>query len=80
MRRMPFDPQAATEAYLAAVPAAAHVKAIHYTQGGHWLLLWSWLVAVSAAFVIARLRLLPAVKGLVEQRKRRPWLAAFWSP
>jgi STE24 endopeptidase len=77
MGRMPFDPKAATDAYLAAFPAAAHVKAIHYTQGGHWLLLWSWLVAVAAAVIIARLRLLPAVTGWVERRKRRPWLAAF---
>jgi STE24 endopeptidase len=74
---MPFDPKAATDAYLAAFPVAAHVKAVHYTQGGHWLLLWSWLVAVAAAVIIARLRLLPAVKGWVERRKRRPWLAAF---
>ncbi|MDB5481989.1 MAG: peptidase [Caulobacteraceae bacterium] len=72
-----FDPGVATDAYLATFPAAAHVKAIHYTQGGHWLLLWSWLVAVLAAVAIARLRLLPAVKGAVERGRPRPWRAAF---
>jgi|GEM_PF-5363086 len=34
-----FDPKAATDALLNALPAAARLKAVHYTQGGHWLLL-----------------------------------------
>jgi STE24 endopeptidase len=37
-----FDPAAATAAYLAQLPPEAHVKAQHYTQGGHWLLLWGF--------------------------------------
>ena len=41
-----FDPVAATAAYLAQLPPEAHAKATDYTQGGHWLLLWSALVAV----------------------------------
>ena len=41
-----FDPAAATAAYLAQVPPEAHAKAVAYTQGGHWLLLWGALVAV----------------------------------
>jgi len=73
----PFDPSAATDAYLAAFPAAARLKAIHYTQGGHWLLLWGWVATVLAAVIIARLRLLPAVTGVVQRRRRRPWLAAL---
>ena len=35
-----FDPAAATAAYLATMPPEAHEKAIAYTQGGHWLILW----------------------------------------
>jgi STE24 endopeptidase len=72
-----FDPKAATDAYLAAFPAAAHLKAIHYTQGGHWLLLWGWLVSVMAYIVIARLRLLESVQGALQRRRRRPWLTAL---
>ncbi len=45
---MPFDPKAATDAYLATLSPAAHLKAVHYTQGGHWLLLWGWIVGVVA--------------------------------
>ena len=77
MPAMPFDAKTATDAYLAAFPAAAHLKAIHYTQGGHWLLLWGWLVSVIAYAVIARVRLLPAVQGAMERRRPRPWLGAY---
>src|SRR5437764_15133443 len=73
----PFDPQAATNAFLATLPAAKHVTAIHYTQGSHWLLLWGWLASVAAALVIARLRLLPRLSGLVERGRSRPWLFSF---
>ncbi len=72
-----FDPHAATEAFLAALPAAGHLKATHYTQGGHWLLLWGWLAAVAACVVIARLRLLPAVKRRIESGRPRPVLFSF---
>jgi len=73
----PFDPNAATNAMLAALPAAGHLKAIRYTQGGHWLLLWGWLATVVVSVIIARLRILPALKGAVEGKRPRPWLFAF---
>jgi STE24 endopeptidase len=72
-----FDPKAATDALLSAMPAAARLKAIHYTQGGHWLLLWGWLVTVVACVIIARLRILPALGRRLEGRRPRPWLFAF---
>jgi STE24 endopeptidase len=72
-----FDPNAATDALLAALPAASRLRAVHYTQGGHWLLLWGWLVTVVACLIIARLRVLPALGHWLETRKPRPWLFAF---
>ena len=72
-----FDSHAATDALLNALPAAARLKAVHYTQGGHWLLLWGWLVTIVACVVIARLRVLPALDARVEARRPRPWLFAF---
>ncbi|HWE99781.1 MAG TPA: M48 family metalloprotease [Caulobacteraceae bacterium] len=72
-----FDPHAATETLLGALPAAARLKAVHYTQGGHWLLLWSWLVGVLASVIIARAAVLPRVRDRIERRRGRPWLAAF---
>jgi STE24 endopeptidase len=72
-----FDPKAATDSLLAALPTAGHIKAAHYTQGGHWLLLWGWLVSVAACVIIARIGVLPTLKRRIEARRPRPWLFAF---
>jgi STE24 endopeptidase len=72
-----FDPKAATDAFLAVLPAAGHLKAIRYTQGGHWLLLWGWLAVVVICLVIARLGLLPRLRRAIEAKRPRPRLFAF---
>lgn len=72
-----FDPAAATAAYLAQLPPEAHVKAQHYTQGGHWLLLWGFIISVLAAWVIIRTGVLTKVGQGVERKKGRPFLASF---
>ena len=70
-----FDPDAATAAYMATLSPAAHAKATAYTQGGHWLLLWGWLVTVAAAWIILRSGVLVRIRGRVEARRPRPNLA-----
>jgi STE24 endopeptidase len=70
----PFDPLAATNALLAALPAAARLKATHYTQGGHWLLLWGWLVTLGASLVIARSGLLRGLRATLTATRPKPWL------
>ena len=74
---MTFDPGAATEAYLGALSPAAHLKAVHYTQGGHWLLLWGWLAGVVACLVIARSRVLVRAETSLERRRPRLLLTSF---
>lgn len=74
---VPFDPAAATDAYLAALTPAQHAKAIAYTQGGHWLLLWGAVVSVAAAWIVLRSGVLARVAGAVERRRRRPNLAVL---
>jgi len=71
-----FDPAAATAAYLAALPPAAHEKAIHYTQGGHWLILWGWLVEVVVAVLILHSGLLHRTRKRIDGTRRRPILAS----
>jgi STE24 endopeptidase len=72
-----FDPAAATAAYMATLSAAAHAKATAYTQGGHWLLLWGWLVTVAAAFIIVRSRLLARAGEAIERKRpHRVWASA----
>lgn len=67
-----FDPDAATQAWLATLPAADHARAIAYTQGGHWLLLWTTLVTILAAWLIQRSGVLTRVAAWANARKARP--------
>ena len=73
----PFDPAAATAAYLAQIPQAQLSKAIAYTDGGHWLLLWGWLVSLSAYALILKSRVLTRAAGRIQARKPRPRLACL---
>lgn len=71
-----FDPAAATSVYLAQLSPEAHAKAAAYTQGGHWLLLWSALVAVLIGWLVLRSGILAGLRARIEARRARPWLAA----
>jgi STE24 endopeptidase len=74
-----FEPAAAaaTAAYLAQMPPEVHTKATAYTQGGHWLLLWSFLVTVVAAMIIIRLGVLRRIQQQLEAERPRPVLVAL---
>jgi len=72
-----FDPAAATAAYLNALSPAAHAKATAYTQGGHWLLLWGWLISVGVALLILKSGVLPRLGKRLQKKGGRPKLFAF---
>ena len=72
-----FDPAAATAAYLAQLPPEAHAKATAYTQGGHWLLLWGFLVSALVSFLIVRSGVLVELRRKLERRKPRPVLISL---
>lgn len=72
-----FDPAAATAAYLARMTPEEHATAIAYTQGGHWLNLWGWVVALVVAWLIIRSGVLTGVRDRLERRKPRPVLVSF---
>jgi STE24 endopeptidase len=72
-----FDPVAATNAYLATVPADKRARSDAYFEGGYWLILWDFL-ASSAVFVLllatgwsARMR------DRAERMTRFRWLQVF---
>ena len=46
-----FDPVAATNAYLATVPADKRARSDAYFEGGYWLLLWDFL-ATTGVYVL----------------------------
>ena len=70
-----FDAAAATAAYLAVLTPEAHAKAQAYTQGGHWLLLWTALIGVGIAWLILKSGLTARVTAWVSSGKSRPWRA-----
>ena len=40
-----LDPEAATQAYLATLPADKKAKSDAYFEGGYWLILWDFVVS-----------------------------------
>ena len=72
-----FDPAAATAAYMATLSPEAHLKATHYTQGGHWVLLWGTLVSIAVAWIILKTRVLVRITGAIEGSKPRRNLAVL---
>ena len=72
-----FDAAAATAAYLATLPPEVHAKATAYTQGGHWVLLWTAVVSVLVSWIVLKTGVLVRVRAGVEAKKPRPWLAVF---
>ncbi|AWM77855.1 M48 family metalloprotease [Phenylobacterium parvum] len=63
-----FDPATATATYLATLDAASHARATAYTQGGHWILLWTTLVGLAVLMVILRSGVLVRLRDRLEAR------------
>lgn len=49
-----LDPEAATAEYLATLAPEAHERAQAYTQGGHWLVLWTAVIGLAIILLILR--------------------------
>jgi STE24 endopeptidase len=73
----PFDPAAATAAYLAQMSPAALARSIDYTHGKEWLLLWGGVVSLLEAWVIVRLGVLPRLRDAIEKNRPRPLLTSL---
>src|ERR1700722_5424964 len=50
-----FNPVAATNAYLAQIPADASARSDAYFEGGYWLILWDFLAGVAVALLLLQL-------------------------
>lgn len=72
-----FDAKAATEAYLALIPANAKAKSDAYFEGGYWLLLWDFLYAAVIALLILNLRWSAAMRDFAERVTRFRPLQTF---
>ncbi len=48
----PFDPEAATRAYLTTVNGAARARSDAYFEGGYWLILWGALLTIAVNLIL----------------------------
>jgi len=76
-----FDAEAATQAYLASVPAADKARSDAYFEGGYWLLLWNFLVTAGIYLLLLAAGLSARMRDLAERltRFRALHVAAYWA-
>jgi STE24 endopeptidase len=72
-----LDPQAATEAWLARLSPAQRARSDAYFEGGYWLLLWSFLYGLGAAWILLGLRLSARMRDFAERVTRFRALQTF---
>lgn len=74
-----FDPQAATDAYLALIPPDAKARSDAYFEGGYWLLLWELLYGVAISLIILNFRWSAKMRDFAERVTRfRPLQTAIY--
>src|SRR2546427_9303548 len=76
-----FDPEAATNAYLALIPPSASSRSDAYFEGGYWLLLWDFLYGAAIALLILNLRWSARMRDFAERITRFGPLrtALYWT-
>jgi STE24 endopeptidase len=65
-----FDAVAATNAYLAQIPADKTARSDAYFEGGYWMILWDFLYAVAVALLLLNLRWSARMRDLSERVTR----------
>lgn len=65
-----FDATAATNAYLAQIPAAKTARSDAYFEGGYWLILWDFLYGAVVALLLLNLRWSARMRDLAERVTR----------
>src|SRR5580704_16762509 len=65
-----FNVDAATEAYLAQIPADATAKSDAYFEGGYWLILWDFLYGAVVCLLLLNLRWSAGIRNLAERITR----------
>jgi STE24 endopeptidase len=74
---MSIDPAAETARWLATISPEDLERAVAYTRGGHWLLLWGAIVSVFVAWIIIRTGVLNGIRDRLERRRKRPKLVSL---
>src|SRR6266487_6344919 len=66
----PFDPAAATQAWLAVVPRDKREKSDAYFEGGYWLILWNFLLAAAISIFLLASRISARLRDFAERITR----------
>jgi STE24 endopeptidase len=69
-----FDPEAATEAYLARLSPEARARSDAYFEGGYWLELWDFLLGLGIAWLLLGTRVSARMRDAVERWTRFQFL------
>ena len=72
-----FNADAATEAYLAMMPAEAVARSNAYFEGGYWLILWDFLYGAAISIVLLQLRWSARMRDVAVRLSRFRWVQAF---
>ena len=76
----PFDPAAATQAWLAVVPRDKREKSDAYFEGGYWLILWNFLLAAAISIFLLTSRISARLRDFAERAARfKPLQVAFYA-
>ncbi|MGA2427864.1 MAG: M48 family metallopeptidase [Candidatus Acidiferrum sp.] len=65
-----FSAEAATDAYLAQIPADATARSNAYFEGGYWLILWDFLMGAIIYILLLRFRWSAAMRDFAERLTR----------
>jgi STE24 endopeptidase len=65
-----FDVEAATDAYMAQIPATARSRSDAYFEGGYWLILWDFLYGVVLYLLLLHFGWSAAMRNLAERITR----------
>ena len=65
-----FDPEVATNAWLATIPPSAKARSDAYFEGGYWLILWDFLYGAAIALLLLNLRWSAKMRDAAERITR----------
>lgn len=65
-----FNAEAATESYLALIPAEAKARSDAYFEGGYWMILWDFLYVVVVMLILLNLGWSAGMRNLAERITR----------
>ena len=72
-----FDVKAATDAWMAEIPAASKARSDAYFEGGYWLVLWDFLYGAVISVLLLQLCWSAGMRDLAERITRFRWLQTF---